>query len=76
MRRRREKFRVLVFFTVAAAAIMLPSSAPAVEIVINVRIEAANGAVTSSDGTVNCSGACVVRVPYGRVLTLRAAPAR
>lgn len=78
LRLTRGKLRVLVVIAVAVVAIMLPSSAPGVEIFVTVRIEALNGIVTSTDGTVNCfagtSGGCMVKVRYGKLLTLRASP--
>ena len=58
---------------------MLPGSAPAIDILVSVKIEAPNGIVRSTDGSVNCftgtSGGCMVKVKYGKLLTLRASPA-
>ena len=78
MRIARSKLRFLVVVAVAAVASMLPSSAPAIDILVDVRIEAPNGIVRSTDGSVNCfagaNGRCLVKVKYGKLLTLRASP--
>ena len=78
MRLARNKLRFLVVVGVAAVATMLASSAPAIDIFVSVKIEAPNGIVRSTDGSVNCfagtNGGCSVKVRYGKLLTLRASP--